>query len=125
LPAPIDPLPAPLDPSPAPIDTAPAHPTPPAAAPAPNPKATPPSGQPAVRHEPARSAPAQVSEPSDGPVLERAQSNMFDVDERLDDDPYFAELRRAINDDTPLGPREEDWPQGAADDIVPGPGHDS
>lgn len=90
-------------PKPAPV-------APPAAAPAPR-QPTPPGGQPAVTRleppkPPADPAPPKVSEPSDAAVLQQAQRAIVEVDD--DDDPYFAELRRAMNDDTPLGPRD-DW----------------
>lgn len=106
--------------------------TPPPAAPAPR-QPTPPGGQPAVRAErapdvprfepapidrPARLAPLPPDppeqEPRDAAVLRQAQRGMTadapsaDPAE-LDDDPYFAELRRAMHDKTPLGPRDDDW----------------
>lgn len=98
--------------------------TPPPAAPAPR-QPTPPGGQPAVRaerqpdlprFEPApveRPAPPAAPENTDNAVLLHAQRGMADAmpmnnADLLDDDPYFAELRRAMNDKTPLGPREDD-----------------
>lgn len=85
---------------------------PPAAAPAPR-QPTPPGGQPAVTRleapklPPEPPLPPRLNEPSDAAVLQRAQNAIVnDFDD--DDDPYFAELRRAMTDDTPLGPRD-DW----------------
>jgi hypothetical protein len=81
--------------------------------PAPIQRATPPAAPPAE--------PTPPAEPHDDPVLRHAQRGMAletpPVDpDPLDDDPYFAELRRAMSDKTPLGPREDDW--GAAENGV-------
>lgn len=99
-----------------------APPQPPPAAPAANPKATPPRGQPAVaaRPEPTPAPAAPPPEPEvvaqpvrepDAAVLQRAQFGITDTrpEDPFDDDPYFAELRAAMHDDTPLGPRDDDW----------------
>jgi hypothetical protein len=63
---------------------------------------------------PAPPAPPQVSEASDAGVLQRAQSAGFP--DAADDDPFFAELRQAMSDNSPLGPREDDWIDD--DDVV-------
>ncbi|MBA2607791.1 MAG: DivIVA domain-containing protein [Actinobacteria bacterium] len=110
-------------------------PSPPPVATTANPKATPPRGQSAVASRPAplperapvrrEPAPAREPEPatpaapgapkapasSDDAVLQRAQMGITEQrpDDTFDDDPYFAELRAAMQDDTPLGPRDDDW----------------
>ncbi len=119
--------------------------TPPAAAPAPR-QPTPPEGQPAVkaeekpldlpRFEPAPKPEAQAARPVERPAppapptasnddsvfrQARAVPAPAAASDALDDDPYFAELRRAMNDKTPLGPREDDW--GAADAGIRPPQH--
>ena len=90
--------------------------TPPVAAPTPNPKHTPPGGQAAVRA--ARPAPAPVAQPEpmpaatgDAAVLSRAQQAITTspfVADTEDEDPFFAELRAAMLDQSPLGPRDDD-----------------
>ncbi|MEY2467625.1 MAG: cell division initiation protein [Actinomycetota bacterium] len=91
--------------------------TPPAAAPAA--RTTPPRGQPAVMPPLPASEPSptpfvpEPAEPGDAGVLARAQSSVSTDEDMLDDDPYFAELRRAMTDETPLGPRDDDdWDAG-------------
>jgi DivIVA domain-containing protein len=98
-----------------PVERPKANVTPPIAAPSANPKHTPPSGQPAVRATrpaPAPAPPQPVPTPApaaamtgDAAVLSRAQES-FTVDD--DDDPFFAELRAAMLDQSPLGPRDDD-----------------
>ncbi|HVV36845.1 MAG TPA: DivIVA domain-containing protein [Acidimicrobiales bacterium] len=89
----------------------------PVAAPLPNPKHTPPKGQPVVgasRPAPAP-GPAAAPEPTtsgDAAVLSRAQQGVnappsFEAAD-ADDDPFFAELRAAMLDQSPLGPRDDD-----------------
>lgn len=93
-----------------PVERPKAAAAPPVAAPAPQPprQVTPPGGQPAVRPKAKPpTVPRQVSEPSDAAVLNRAQVGMA-ASAPTDDDPFFAELRAAMLDETPLGPREDD-----------------
>ena len=112
---------APAAPPAPPVERPRAAVTPPVAAPTANPKHTPPTGQPAVRA--ARPAPAPVSHPApqqpapanaaaatgDAAVLSRAQeSYSAPVASPDDDDPFFAELRAAMLDQSPLGPRDDD-----------------
>ena len=86
--------------------------TPPSAAPAANPKHTPPKGQPAL---PPRPAPMPAQAPrtpapvvtGDAAVLNEAQRSVT-VQHDQDDDPFFAELRAAMLDQSPLGPRDDD-----------------
>jgi len=91
-------------------------PEPPAAAPAA--RTTPPRGQAAVvPPPPPEPSPMPLTpepaEPGDAGVLARAQSAVSIDEDLLDDDPYFAELRRAMTDETPLGPRDDDdWDTG-------------
>lgn len=105
-------------PAPTPPPVAPrAAPAPPAAAPAPR-NPTPPTGQPAV--SPAANAPATPpagaptrQERSDAAVLGQASAAMnkdfyFPPEQAADDDPFFAELRRAMFDESPLGPRDDE-----------------
>lgn len=91
--------------------------TPPAAAPLPR-QPTPPGGQPAVTRleTPAPPLPPQGASPSDSAVLQRAQDAF--VTSADDDDPFFAELRQAMNDKTPLGPRD-DWESGSEEQNPP------
>jgi DivIVA domain-containing protein len=102
--------PAPVAPPTPPIERPKASVTPPVAAPAPNPKHTPPGGQPAVRAP--RPAPAPSPAPAltgEAAVLNRAQETFSDD---TDDDPFFAELRAAMLDQSPLGPRDDDEAAG-------------
>ncbi|MEY2470739.1 MAG: cell division initiation protein [Actinomycetota bacterium] len=100
-----------------PVERAKASVTPPIAAPTANPKHTPPTGQPAVRAT--RPAPSPVSQPDypvpvpassgDAAVLNRAQEAVVAPRAApVDDDPFFAELRAAMLDQSPLGPRDDD-----------------
>jgi DivIVA domain-containing protein len=91
--------------------------TPPVAAPSPNPKHTPPKGQPAVQAPRPAQRPASTREPLPAPVmmgeagvLSRAQGEAVTTGD--DDDPFFAELRAAMLDQSPLGPRDDDEPAG-------------
>jgi cell division initiation protein len=90
-----------------PVERAKAAVVPPAAAPAPYQRGnTPPGGQPAVRpSKPQPDVGRQTSQP-DAEVLKRAQQGVAEAAE--DDDPFFAELRAAMLDQTPLGPRDDD-----------------
>ncbi|HEX7166924.1 MAG TPA: DivIVA domain-containing protein [Acidimicrobiales bacterium] len=45
---------------------------------------------------------------ADLPDGELATGTVFDGDESDDDDPFLAELRRAVTDNEPLGPRDEE-----------------
>ncbi len=126
-PAPAVPAAAPV-PSSAPIATA--SPAPPVSPPAaPEPAGAPPVAESApVTPPPAFFADADASAPSveaapaaTAPPWEEAASTppvtrppLFDADpepEHLDDDAFFASLREAVTDETPLGPR--DTPSGA------------
>jgi vacuolar-type H+-ATPase subunit H len=111
--APVEEAPAPPEPErPAPpVERPKANVTPPVAAPLANPKHTPPKGQPAVQAprpvpEP---EPAPVAASGDAAVLNRAQEA---VTANHDDDPFFAELRAAMMDQSPLGPRDDDEAAG-------------
>ena len=77
---------------------------PPSAAPAPNPRSTPPRGQQPVRAT------------GDDAVFSRAQEGIAPpaapVDD--DDDPFFRELRAAMLDQSPLGPRDDDQNEDSA-----------
>jgi DivIVA domain-containing protein len=57
-------------------------------------------------------SPAYAEEPDDGPSTESIDLDLSDEHE-ADDDAYLAELRKAMTDESPLGPREDD-----ADDAV-------
>ena len=94
-----------------PVERPKANAAPPQAAPAPKPpkQATPPGGQPAVKPANQQGTGRQLSEPSDAAVLNRAERAMAAGAE--DDDPFFAELRDAMRDQTPLGPRDDDTEQ--------------
>jgi len=91
--------------------------TPPVAAPSPNPKHTPPKGQPAVPPRPAPTpvaAVAAVEPPQSAPVVS-GDAAIFNQAQRTvttqqdaDEDPFFAELRAAMQDQSPLGPRDDD-----------------
>ncbi len=93
-----------------PVDRPKASAVPPVAAPAPHPgrQATPPGGQPAIR--PTR--PPQPAETADSAVLSRAHEGMHadakPAASKPDDDPFFAELRAAMLDTSPLGPRDDE-----------------
>jgi DivIVA domain-containing protein len=112
------PPPRPTAPAEPPIERPKATVTPPIAAPTANPKHTPPTGQPAVRA--ARPAPAperphpvptpaaDFSATGDAGVLNRAQQAVTAAAPDDDDDPFFAELRAAMLDQSPLGPRDDD-----------------
>jgi DivIVA domain-containing protein len=91
-----------------PVERPKASAAPPPAAPSPYQKGnTPPAGQPAVGASQSQPTVArQVTEPSDAAVLNRAQEGLTEAAE--DDDPFFAELRAAMTDQSPLGPRDED-----------------
>ncbi len=125
--APFTPAASPV-PSPAPVATA--SPAPPVVPPAvPEPPAAPPVAQsapvtppPAFVADTAASAPSVDAAPAaTAPPWEEAASTppvtrppLFDADpepEHLDDDAFFASLREAVTDETPLGPR--DTPSGA------------
>ena len=101
--------------------------TPPPAAPAPYQKGnTPPGGQPAVRPtpqpqprpqpqpqpqaqpQPPATPPRPIAQPADAAVLSRAQQGVAHAAAEEDDDPFFAELRAAMMDETPLGPRDDE-----------------
>ncbi len=78
-----------------------------------------------------QSAPVAPAAPEhDDPVLRHAQRGMSldtppaDPD-LLDDDPYFADLRRAMNDKTPLGPRDDAWGSHDAGVLPPQTGSSS
>ena len=73
--------------------------TAPAAAPAPDPFAP----KPASASAPAVTAPSPVE---NGTAANSNGADAIDA-EVLDDDAFFATLREAVHDDTPLGPREE------------------
>jgi hypothetical protein len=85
--------------------------TPPVAAPSPHPprQATPPGGQPAILATPPRAVPSEreALERADSVVLNRAQG-AAPPPAAGDEDPFFAELRAAMLDQSPLGPREDD-----------------
>ncbi|MEY3360512.1 MAG: hypothetical protein RL531_231 [Actinomycetota bacterium] len=80
-----------------------------------------PAGGPATEQlaavEPApvvESAPATEPAPADGGAPEDASPVLFETKPgpaSMDDDAFFASLREAVNDDTPLGPRDEDIPE--------------
>ncbi len=113
-PAPTRPAPPkPAPPTPAPPTPPPSEaPKPPVTA-APAARTTPPRGQP-VLTPPAAAQPDPSPAPEmptsgDDSVLARAQTGIEAEVEEMDDDPYFAELRRAMTDDTPLGPRDDEW----------------
>jgi DivIVA domain-containing protein len=104
-----------------PVERPKASVAPPVAAPTANPKHTPPTGQPAVRAP--RPAPAPLSQrdypvgvaasTGDAAVLNRAQEavavpSAARASAPDDDDPFFAELRAAMLDQSPLGPRDDD-----------------
>jgi DivIVA domain-containing protein len=98
-----------------PVDRPKAAAVPPSAAPTPHPprQPTPPGGQPAIRAtpQPEPVASRQVPESADSAVLHRAQEAMAaeaKAEAKPDDDPFFAELRAAMFDTSPLGPREDD-----------------
>ncbi|MEY2426131.1 MAG: cell division initiation protein [Actinomycetota bacterium] len=107
-----------------PVDRSKANAVPPLAAPAPHPQrqATPPGGQPAIRPSPAVAPVASRPEPSpaDSAVLSRAhqaiaaeskaesKGESSKVESKPDDDPFFAELRAAMLDTSPLGPRDDE-----------------
>jgi cell division initiation protein len=112
------PPPRPAAPAEPPIERPRATVTPPIAAPTANPKHTPPTGQPAVRAArpaPAPERPQPVPTPAagfgatgDAGVLNRAQQAVTAAAPDDDDDPFFAELRAAMLDQSPLGPRDDD-----------------
>ena len=112
-PAPPEPPVVPTKPTPAPpvvAQTPRPTPTPPPAAPAA--RTTPPRGQPLVsapkQADTPLALPTEPAEPGDAGVLARAQTAMTPDDDEFEDDPYFAELRRAMTDQSPLGPRDDD-----------------
>jgi cell division initiation protein len=122
---------APASPAPAPSTSSPA----PASAPqAPGPTATrPPEAAdaswappgPAAAARPAPPAPPVSPPPAAAPAAaggwpqqdtmawQPAEAELSSADEPGDADPYFAELRRAISDHDPLGPRPDGGPHGA------------
>jgi hypothetical protein len=54
---------------------------------------------------------AEIADPA--PVVD-APPVLFETTptpEAMDDDEFFASLREAVNDDTPLGPRDSDIPE--------------
>lgn len=67
-----------------------------------------PASTPAVV-EPAVEANAGSGDAEEPPVLFETAP----TPESMDDDAFFASLREAVNDDTPLGPRDEDIPERA------------
>lgn len=117
--APPSPLVAPVVPTPpapvAPIAPATPSPVPPpafgvaASTPPPVVSAAPPSAPIAVPPlEPARSSEPPWEETPGTPIT--ARPPLFDTEpepEHLDDDAFFASLREAVTDETPLGPRDD------------------
>jgi hypothetical protein len=63
--------------------------------------------QPAIEPAPAEPVADAVAEAEPSPVLFETKP----APESMDDDAFFASLREAVNDDTPLGPRDEDIPE--------------
>jgi vacuolar-type H+-ATPase subunit H len=58
--------------------------------------------------EPAAAATATASPPSPDPLASNALEGDAIEAEVLDDDAFFATLREAVHDETPLGPRDEE-----------------
>lgn len=93
----------------------------PATAPSPAPVAPAPAGGPATEEisavtaapEPAAIEAAVEANAGTGDAEDPAPP-LFETSptpESMDDDAFFASLREAVNDDTPLGPRDEDMPE--------------
>ena len=101
-PAPVAQAPAPLAPTPAPVAAAPQTP-----APIPPPAfGVAASAAPTPDLNPAATSAPPWEEASTPPV---ARPPLFDAEpesEHLDDDAFFASLREAVTDETPLGPRD-------------------
>ncbi len=110
--------PPPAGPAASPAAASPAAASPPAAAPAPA-TARPEAGwAPPQAPLPAPPAPTAPPLPSSWPqedtlAWQPAAADLVATDEAGDADPYFAELRRAISDHDPLGPRSDGGDQGA------------
>jgi hypothetical protein len=62
----------------------------------------------------AASPPPPADPPREEPLWQQAQPDVVPGDDAGGADPYFAELRRAISDHDPLGPRPEGDAQQAA-----------
>lgn len=63
--------------------------------------------QPAIEPAPAEAAVETAADGAPSPVLFETKP----TGESMDDDEFFASLREAVNDGTPLGPRDEDIPE--------------
>jgi DivIVA domain-containing protein len=123
-PAPPAPSPAPTPAPPAPTASVPPTPAPSvpppafgvaAAAPAPAPEAVEPPVAAAPAPEPAPAAEVPWEEKQATPT---SRPPLFDAEpepEHLDDDAFFASLREAVTDETPLGPREDSGGSGLFD----------
>jgi len=70
------------------------------------------NGSPAVRESREIREREPVAERHDGPPTLAWHPSEDDVEEDPDADPYFAELRRAVNETGPLGPRHDHDPSG-------------
>ncbi len=65
-------------------------------------------------HETAELTAIEVEEIADPSPVSDAPPALFETTptpEAMDDDEFFASLREAVNDDTPLGPRDSDIPE--------------
>ena len=65
-------------------------------------------------HETAELTAIEVAEIADPAPVSDAPPALFETTptpEAMDDDEFFASLREAVNDDTPLGPRDSDIPE--------------
>jgi DivIVA domain-containing protein len=87
------------------------------APPAAPPQAPAPAPEPAI----AASPPPPAEQPREEPLWQQAEPEVASPDDAGGADPYFAELRRAISDHDPLGPRPDgDAPQPAGGRGAPG-----
>jgi DivIVA domain-containing protein len=66
---------------------------------------------PAVEATPAEEAAIEANAGSGDAEEPPALFETKPTSESMDDDAFFASLREAVNDDTPLGPRDEDLPE--------------
>lgn len=112
--------PAPTSPSQRASENAPA---PPAAVPETTPPADPAPRDTNWAPPPAPSSPpaaAPTRRPQEDTVVWQPADHDAGADEAEGADPYFAQLRRAISDHDPLGPRPEGDSQGAGGRVAPG-----
>jgi DivIVA domain-containing protein len=73
-------------------------------------------GEPGLAPAPEMQAPEAMAEPELAPPLEPAGTDAESPAEAdADDDPFLAELRRAVTDEEPLGPRDEPLPEANDD----------